>query len=61
MITIGMLAAWFMLSSAIFMCFIFVPWLRESMDTDRSVNTAIVLVAQGLAASLLYTIFYAIY
>ena len=58
MITIGVLAAWFMLSSFIFMMFTFVPWLREAMDEDRSSNTAMVLFAQGLAAVILT---YAIY
>ena len=58
MITIAMLAAWFMLSSFIFMMFTFVPWLREAMDEDRSSNTTMSLFAQGLAAVILT---YAIY
>ena len=48
-----MLAAWFILSAVVFMGFTFIPWLEAQMDKNRSVNTAVVLLAQGLGALLL--------
>ena len=53
MITIQMLAGWFILSAVIFMGFTIPSWLEEAMDKNRSVNTVVVLLAQGLGALLL--------
>ena len=49
-VTPQFLALWFILSFSIFIVFTFVPWIEELMDTKRSMNTAVVLMAQGLAA-----------
>ena len=61
MITIGILAAWFMLSTMFFMMFTFISWLEKSMDNQRSVNTAVVLFSQAVAASFITLVIYAIY
>ena len=57
MITIGILAAWFMLSAMIFMIFTTISPLEEVMDDKRSVNTAMIILSQGLAATLLYALY----
>ena len=57
MITIEILAAWFMLSAMIFMIFTTIPQLEEVMDNKRSVNTAMIILSQGLAATLLYALY----
>ena len=52
MITIEILAAWFMLSAIIFILFTSIPFLEEAMDEYRSANTAMIILSQGLAATL---------
>ena len=57
MITIEILAAWFMLSAIIFILFTSIPFLEEAMDEYRSANTAMIILSQGLAATLLYALY----
>ena len=50
MVTPTFLGMWFLFSTVIFMGFTFIPWIEKGMDTQRSVNTAIVLLSQSLGA-----------
>ena len=56
MITIQMLAAWFLFSFIIFIGLTFIPWIESAMDQKRSFNTALVLLCQGLGALVVYAI-----
>ena len=51
MITIQMLAVWFILSAVVFS--ILNIFFHEDMNRDRSINTYFIILAQGLAAGIL--------
>ena len=56
MVTPQFLGFWFMFATIIFLGLIQVEKLRQLMDTERSMNTAMVLFAQGLGALAAYAL-----